>query len=279
MSRDAKKRIRRKQAYKHSGTIIAIVIVVLGWAVLAFIFIKPLIVRLPLASQFFTNTLGIPNLATAPATEGTSTSGTNKIPTTVVMETTNSSSQTANGTAQLTESTLVKCDQQINDLNKCNDSAAPEEKAPAQQSIAELVRISDLHIWVAPDDHASVAAMIVNNQGSHGSLINSISLRGVSVPYNSWYYYKVDPASANNTMLEPDYTPSSVDIDSDGDQETFVLASDPVQLEGGEYVILYLLDPLYLESIDSGLTLNVSVQMGNATKVASTTIVTATGND
>lgn len=205
-----------------------------------------------------------------PQIPGTSTTADQSSPSTT--DATTETASTTGSTGQLAE-----CEQY--NIDPCTEQAilAKRRLIAAQEFSPESFGLSNVHIWVAPDDHTSVAAMVVTNQGSNEAAIKSISVKGISVPYDAWYYNKADVTSASiDVPLKPDFTPSSVNIDADPAEETFVRATEPILLESGKSVVLYLLNPAGITGWDAGIAYNVRVALGETTKVVSVSVTTTT---
>src|SRR5574339_504781 len=66
----------------------------------------------------------------------------------------------------------------------------------------EAIQVSNAHIWVGANatgtpNPDSVAGFVVQNTGGKVVSIQSITVRGQSVPTASWYYDKADAIAAN----------------------------------------------------------------------------------
>ena len=139
----------------------------------------------------------------------------------------------------------------------------------------EAVRVSNVHIWVAPNGTDSVAGFVVQNTGGKVVSVQKITIRGQSVPTGSWWFNN-DPvvATASNIQRELTYDPTLIGINVDGvaGDEVFTLATGPISLEQGEAMFLYVEDPAGIAAIDSGLAFTMNVQAGKASAVESVSV-------
>jgi hypothetical protein len=139
----------------------------------------------------------------------------------------------------------------------------------------EAIQVSNEHIWVAQNATAnSAGAFVVLNTGGKVVSIQSISIRGQSVPTTSWWFNTADATAANiQRELTFDGTLATIEVSGGGTPETFAQASGPISIAQGKAVIIYLDDPAGITSIDSGLNFNLNVQAGKANAVQSISVV------
>ena len=130
----------------------------------------------------------------------------------------------------------------------------------------EAIQISNAHIWVAPNNGTtSVAAFVVQNTGGKVVSIHSVTIRGMSVPIDSWYYNTVDATAANVLReLRSDFNLNAIDVTGTLPEEVFVHATAPVTITQGQAVIVYVANPGSITAMDSNLAFNVSVHAGKA---------------
>jgi hypothetical protein len=150
----------------------------------------------------------------------------------------------------------------------------------------EAIQVSNAHIWVGANSTGtpnpdSVAGFVVQNTGGKVVSIQSITVRGQSVPSSQWYYNK-DPAMAiaSNTQREleweTDFDLSMYDLDGDGaDDDVLTQASGPISLNQGEAAFIFLDSPSNINAIDTGLAFTVNIQAGKASAVQSVSVVSA----
>ncbi|HKU49339.1 MAG TPA: hypothetical protein VJP79_05270, partial [Nitrososphaera sp.] len=101
----------------------------------------------------------------------------------------------------------------------------------------EAIQVSNSHIWVGANGTGtdSVAGFVIQNTGGKVVSIQTITIRGQSVPLSQWYYNTAD-ASATNTQKELRWE-TNFDL-SDGydldtavaGQEALTKASGPISL-------------------------------------------------
>ena len=130
----------------------------------------------------------------------------------------------------------------------------------------ESIQISNAHIWVSPlNGTTSVAAFVVQNTGGKVVSVHSLTVRGMSVPVDSWYYNTAE-ATATNVLrdLRSDFNLNAVDVTGDGTEESFTHATGPVTISQGKAVIIYVANPGSITPMDSGLAFNINVQAGKA---------------
>jgi hypothetical protein len=144
---------------------------------------------------------------------------------------------------------------------------------------SESIKVSNVHSWV--DGTNAVTAFVVQNTGSKVVTINSMNLRGVSVPLASWNY-----ATTSNQLLiqtelpfdaDVDGTPG-VGIDAPANLLTFI-PNTAISLTQGEAAIVYLIGindgsgPGSMTPIDAGNTYSLQIQAGQATAVQQVQVI------
>ena len=138
----------------------------------------------------------------------------------------------------------------------------------------EAIQVSNTHIWVSANGTNSVAGFAVQNTGGKVVSIQSITIRGQSVPTTSWYYNTTAATAANvQRELKSDFTLASVDVTGDGTPEPFALATGPISLTQGKAAFIYLANPAGITAIDSGLAFTMNVQAGKASAVQSISVI------
>ncbi len=137
---------------------------------------------------------------------------------------------------------------------------------------SESVKVSNVHTWVSGTNSTSTTAFAVQNVGSKAVTISSIQMRGLSVPSADWFYC-ITCATATNiqTELPADYSEASVTI---GGAATVMTTPGPVSLNQGQAAIIYIHEAGNIDNIDSGLTLTLQIQAGQASAVQSVNVVT-----
>jgi hypothetical protein len=136
----------------------------------------------------------------------------------------------------------------------------------------ESLKVSNVHSWVANNGTGqSVTAFAVQNTGSKPIAINSISMRGFSVPNTDWYSCGPTCGTLNNinTELTADYTPANIVL---GDGATAFTAG-PVGLAQGEATIVYVDGAGNLAAIDAGNTYALQLQAGQVSAVQQVLVV------
>ena len=150
-----------------------------------------------------------------------------------------------------------------------------EPNAPRFQPI---LQISDLRIWVSNSaTNTSVMALVATNTGGEPGIIEAITVKGISIPYSSWYYHQVESSTvAQNpkVLLKPDFSPEFVDIDSSTpSEEPLIRATGPVPLKNLESVIIYLKNPANMGSDEADITVSVTTRISGVTQTFSTPVV------
>lgn len=137
---------------------------------------------------------------------------------------------------------------------------------------SESIKVSNVNSWSLNNGtNYATTAFVVQNTGSKAVTINSISLRGLSVPTADWNYLISNNQAELQAQLPVDYnTGTSVP----GITGTFVEASQ-ISLAQGEAAFVYLTDAGNIQSIDSGNTYALQIQAGQATAVQQVQVITA----
>jgi hypothetical protein len=140
----------------------------------------------------------------------------------------------------------------------------------------EAIQVSNAHIWVSNlNSSSSVAGFVVQNTGGKVVSVQTITIRGQSVPTGSWWYNN-DPAVATAANIQReltyDHTLAAIDVTGDMSDETFTQATGPISLEQGEAMFVYLANPAGINAIDSGLAFTMNVQAGKASAVNSVSV-------
>jgi hypothetical protein len=134
---------------------------------------------------------------------------------------------------------------------------------------SESIKLSNAHSWVASNGDATTA-FVVQNTGSKATTINSINLRGVSVPTSDWFYSISSDSAVLQTELKVDHTEDSVVL---GSQLT-AMNTGSISLAPSQAAIVYLNEAGNIEAIDAGNTYSLQIQAGQATAVQQVQVVT-----
>jgi hypothetical protein len=140
----------------------------------------------------------------------------------------------------------------------------------------ESIQVSNTHIWVTTNGSSSMAGFVVQNTGGKVVSVQKITIRGQSVPTNTWYYNNTQTiATAANIQRELvfDDSPTAIEVTGDTTPETFTQATGPISLEQGEAMFVYLVKPAGISAIDSGLAFTMNIQAGKASAVNSVSVV------
>ena len=129
----------------------------------------------------------------------------------------------------------------------------------------EAIKVSNAHIWASSNGTHSSAGLVVQNTGNKPLTIESLMVRGMTVPYSSWYFNTAD-ATQSNVMreLRPDFTLNAVDVTNSAPEETFIQATGPISINQGQAVIIYLANPSGINMMDAGLDYNLNVKAGKS---------------
>jgi hypothetical protein len=140
----------------------------------------------------------------------------------------------------------------------------------------ESLKVTNVHSWVASNgtgnnNVVSVTAFAVQNTGSKPIAINSISMRGFSVPNTEWYSCGPTCGTLNNinTELTADYDTANINL---GDGVTAFTAG-PIGLAQGEATIVYVEEAGNLAPIDAGNTYALQLQAGQVSAVQQVLVV------
>jgi hypothetical protein len=137
---------------------------------------------------------------------------------------------------------------------------------------SESIKVSNVHSWVNSTD-ASVTSLVVQNTGSKAITLNSLSLRGLSVPTAQWYYNTADATSTNiTTELTADFSPADGVTVASG---AIAMTSGTISLTQGQAAIVYVVEAGAINAIDAGNTYSLQIQAGQATAVQQVQVVTA----
>jgi hypothetical protein len=148
----------------------------------------------------------------------------------------------------------------------------------------EAIQVSNSHIWVGANatgtpNPDSVAGFVVQNTGGKVVSIQSITVRGQSVPNSQWYYNSA-LATATNTQKElrweTNFDLADYDLDGDGaDDDALTKATGPISLNQGQAVFIFLDSPAGINSLDTGLAFTVNIAAGKSSAVQSVSVVSA----
>lgn len=150
----------------------------------------------------------------------------------------------------------------------------------------EAIQVSNAHNWAGSNatgtpNPDSVMALVVQNTGGKDVSIQSITVRGQSVPTSSWYYNN-DPAVArsSNTQRELvwETNPNLNDgysLDGSAGQEPLIRALGPISIAQGQSAFIVIDSPANISSLDTGLAFTVNVQAGKSSAVQSVSVVNA----
>jgi hypothetical protein len=151
----------------------------------------------------------------------------------------------------------------------------------------ESIQVSNAHIWVGNNSTGtpnpdSVAGFVVQNTGGKVVAIQSITVRGQSVPVSQWWYNNTQSvATATNTQKELVWESNFRFADgydlrsSTAGQETVTKATGPISLSQGQAAFIFLDSPAGINSLDTGLAFTVNVAAGKASAVQSVSVVSA----
>lgn len=140
---------------------------------------------------------------------------------------------------------------------------------------SESIKVSNVNSWVNPtpsSGQTATTAFVVQNSGSKAVTINSITLRGVTVPTAQWYYNITANQALLQGQLPADYNEAAVAGISNS-----MTTPGPISLNQGQAAIVYLSEAGNMNAIDSGNTYALQIQAGQATAVQQVQVVTATG--
>lgn len=142
----------------------------------------------------------------------------------------------------------------------------------------ESIQVSNAQAWAGDTTGTgdSQLAFVVKNTGGKVVSINSISLRGTTVPVSSWYY------NATQSVMTVQNTQTALDFDADGTLTSitlpsgptpFTAATGPVSLKQGETAIFYIdVVPINIGQTDVGIAYTMNIQAGKSTAVQSVSV-------
>ena len=174
----------------------------------------------------------------------------------------------------------------------------------------ESVEVQGIQLWVNATDATGDAwgAAGVRNNGDQILSVDTISIKGTTVPFANWYFdsdqsrvtvsaYQsnynhtgtagagtlmndsvdvgVTPTNPCNTALFPDNTTLEIDLDGTGTMDTLCLAqaTGPVGLKPGERSIIYFQIPTgAISTLDAGASTTLNIFAGEAGAPLSTII-------
>ena len=135
---------------------------------------------------------------------------------------------------------------------------------------SESIKVTNVFSWVNGTDNSATTAFVVQNTGSKAITINSVNLRGLQVPTDSWFYTTDATAAEIQAPLPVAY---NVDLTGTGIGTTW--ASGPISLNQGQAAVVYMNDAGSMTPIDAGNTYALQIQAGQATAVQQVQVVTA----
>jgi hypothetical protein len=145
---------------------------------------------------------------------------------------------------------------------------------------SESVEISNAHVWVGvngTNQEEAVAAFVLQNTGDKVVSLQTIQLRGQSVPTSSWHYNTALATAANTQrelVWEANFDLGDYDLDGDGaDDDVLTEATGPVSLAQGDAIFIFLDSPAGLGALDVGNQLTMQIQAGGSTAVQSLSVV------
>ena len=167
---------------------------------------------------------------------------------------------------------------------------------------SESISTQGVKMWVNATDPLGTAwgAAAVRNTGDKLESIDTIKIRGVAVPYTSWYYANTTSSLSNiqdqfiygtnnmtgflknslgvppstNTCASTPTAVLKIDVDGTGPKQLMCLiaGSGPISLKPGDSAVIYFHLPNgVLNSVDAGASSSVSLYAG---KVGAPTTVT-----
>jgi hypothetical protein len=168
----------------------------------------------------------------------------------------------------------------------CTENAilAKKRLEAYQNPATEGIHVLNAHLWVGTNatgipNPDSVAGFVVQNTGDKVVSIQSITVRGQSVPVNQWWYNNTESvATLENTHKELGWESNfnmhdGYDMRPGASQETLTKASGPISLNPGQSAFIFLDSPAGINSIDTGLAFTVNIAAGKASAVQSVAVV------
>jgi hypothetical protein len=138
---------------------------------------------------------------------------------------------------------------------------------------SESITVTNAHLWV--NSTAGQGAFVVKNTGGKVLAVESITVRGNTVPFAGWYYNKttsVVTATNVQTPLTFDTSGGLTSIALASGATMFSQATGPISLAQGETAIIYMNNPGGISSTDSGIAYNLNVKAGKASSVQSISV-------
>jgi hypothetical protein len=150
----------------------------------------------------------------------------------------------------------------------------------------EAIQVSNAHIWVGSNATGnpttdSVAGFVIQNTGGKVVSIQSITVRGQSVPTSNWWYNNTQSlATAANTQKELTWESNfnlhdGYQMRAGGAEEDLTQATGPISLNQGQAAFIFLDSPSGINSLDTGLAFTVNIAAGKASAVQSVSVVSA----
>lgn len=148
---------------------------------------------------------------------------------------------------------------------------------------SESIKVSNVYSWVNsnPDPllngtDVSTTAFVVQNTGSKAITINSINLRGLQVPTDSWWSTKQATPAQVQTALPVKFDVSNIDATTKpAGFGTYTFTSGPLSLAQGEAAVVYMNNAGSMSALDAGSTYSLQIQAGQATAVQQVQVVTS----
>ena len=173
-------------------------------------------------------------------------------------------------------------------------------------SQTQAITLSQVKIWnnsTTADPDTAVGAIVIRNTGDKIVAVDSIQIRGTTVPFGSWFfntdeatttnqqkqfsYGNVDPTGSTNSFLLST-GPGDWDIDRDGTDdltdadgagaatEALLKATGPISLDPGKGALIYFVLPVgVLTDADVGASTSISIFAGQVGQVKTVPIAKA----
>jgi len=147
----------------------------------------------------------------------------------------------------------------------------------------ESIQVTNQHIWVNATNGVSQAVFVLQNTGDTVVAVNSITIRGQSIPTSSWYYNtNKSVTTISNVQNELKFTGvalsgSSATIQLPGapSSATFTQATMPVTVYQGQIVIIYLNQPANLGMNDIGQKIYLEISAGKQSPVSWISVISS----
>lgn len=166
----------------------------------------------------------------------------------------------------------------------------------------QAISTSSVKVWYnGTTTDTSVGAVVIRNTGDKIVAVDSISVRGTTIPFSNWYYNSTGATTTNiqkalslsnttptnNCCLQPPGKSTAWDLDKDGNTDLAGAGSctaaavncalqqgtGPISLTPGKAVIIYFGIPLNtLTGADVGGSITVGVGAGQVHQVQTVTI-------